>query len=237
MAKRAVKPLRKPLLEIDIVTLFPSMFEGPLTESIVQRAQEKGALKLGYIDPREFTQDRHRTVDDRPFGGGAGMLMMAEPLYQAIKKVRRKGSTVVFLSPQGKVFDQKAARRLAKAKHLVLVCGRYEGVDERVLEYVDEELSIGDFVLTGGELPAMVVADATARLLPGVLEKADAAANESFEQGVLDYPQYTRPRVWRGQEVPEELLSGNHKKVAEWRQGAARRATRKKRPNLLKNKV
>lgn len=213
------------------------MFEGPLSESIVQRARLKGLLELGFVNPRDFARDRHRTVDDRPYGGGAGMVLAPEPLYQAVRKVRRKGSKVILLSPQGRRFDQALARRLAGERHLILVCGRYEGVDERFMDFVDLELSIGDFVLTGGEIPAMAVVDATTRLLPGVLAKADAAVEESFTAGRLDYPQYTRPEVWRGRKTPAVLLSGDHARIAEWRRRAAEAATRRKRPDLLENKL
>lgn len=222
-----------PVLRVSVVTLFPGMFEGPLTQSIVGRAREKGVLEVSFTDPRDFSEDRHRTVDGRPYGGGPGMVLMAEPLYRALKKARRPKATVVMLSPQGKRFDQAAARRLAKAKELVLVCGHYEGVDERVMDFVDEELSLGDFVLTGGEIAAMAVVDAVARLLPGVLVKEGAAEAESFTEPLLDHPHYTRPRVWRGREVPEVLASGDHAKVAAWRRKAALAATKKKRPDLL----
>ncbi|MBI3299191.1 MAG: tRNA (guanosine(37)-N1)-methyltransferase TrmD [Elusimicrobia bacterium] len=220
-------------MRVAVVTLFPGMFEGPLTESIVKRAREKGLLEVSFVDPRDFAEDRHRTVDDRPYGGGPGMVLMAEPLYKAVKKARRPGATVVFMSPQGRRFDQAAAQRLSKAKDLVLVCGRYEGVDERVMDFVDEELSLGDFVVTGGEIPAMAVIDAAARLLPGVLVKEGAAEAESFTEGLLDFPHFTRPRVWRGREVPEVLFGGDHKAIADWRSKAARRVTKKKRPDLL----
>ncbi|OGS36894.1 MAG: tRNA (guanosine(37)-N1)-methyltransferase TrmD [Elusimicrobia bacterium RIFOXYA2_FULL_69_6] len=224
-------------MRIDVVTLFPEMFEPVLGASITGRARERGLLELGTVNPRDFAADRHRTVDDRPYGGGAGMVLMAEPLYRAIKSVRRPGSRVVGLTPRGARFDAAAARRLARAEHLVLVCGHYEGFDERVLRLCDEEVSIGDFVLTGGELPAMMVADAVARLLPGVLKKADAAACESFEGGLLEAPHYTRPRVWRGRKVPEALLSGDHERIADWRRSAARRVTRSRRPDLLKTRT
>ena len=219
-------------MRIDVVTLFPEMFEPVLGASIVGRARARGLLELGTVNPRDFASDRHRTVDDRPFGGGAGMVLKAEPLYRAIKSVRRPESRVVCLTPQGARFDAAAARRLAREQHLVLVCGHYEGLDERVLRLCDEEASIGDFVLTGGELPAMMVADAVARLIPGVLKKADATAKESFEDGLLEHPHYTRPRVWRGRKVPEALLSGDHERIADWRRCAARRVTRRKRPDL-----
>lgn len=215
------------------MTLFPGMFPSVMDASMMARAKDKGLLEWSCVNPRDFTEDKHHKVDDRPFGGGPGMLMMAEPLEKAIKSVRKKGTKVIFLSPQGKTFDAKAASRLSKEKHLVLVCGHYEGVDERTAELFDEELSVGNYVLTGGELPAMLVADAVARLVPGVLKKEDAAVSESFAGGLLDFPQYTRPRVWRGREVPEILFSGDHAKIAKWRQEAARKATKKKRPDLL----
>jgi tRNA (guanine37-N1)-methyltransferase len=209
------------------------MFEGPMTESIVKRAREKGLLELGFVNPRDFTKDRHRTVDDRPYGGGAGMVLMAEPMSRAVRSVRKRGTTVVYLSPQGSRFDQKTARRLAKKKHLVLVCGRYEGIDERLMDLFDMELSIGDYVLTGGELPAMVVSDALARLQPGVLTKEEAAARESFSENMLDFPQYTRPESWKGKKVPPVLLSGDHAKIDDWRRKKALEATKRKRPELL----
>ncbi len=220
-------------MRIDFVTLFPDMFASVMDASIVGRAVEKGLLSWGCVNPRDFSKDKHRKVDDRPFGGGPGMLMMPEPLAQAVKSVKKKGSKVIFLSPQGGVFDDKAAVRLAREKHLVFVCGRYEGVDERASGLFDEEISIGDYVLTGGELPAMLVADAVSRRVPGVLKKQDAAESESFATGLLDFPQYTRPRVWRGREVPEILFSGDHAKIAEWRRKAARTATKRKRPDLI----
>jgi tRNA (guanine37-N1)-methyltransferase len=220
-------------MRIDFVTLFPDMFASVMDASIMGRAREKGLLSWGCVNPRDFSEDKHRKVDDRPFGGGPGMVMMVEPLEKAIASVKTKGAKVIFLSPQGERFDDKKASALTKEKHLVLVCGRYEGVDERAAELFDAELSIGDYVLTGGELPAMVVADAVARKLPGVLKKEDAAESESFVSGLLDFPQYTRPRVWRGGTVPEILFSGDHKKIAEWRRKAARSATKRKRPDLL----
>ncbi len=223
-------------MRIDFVTLFPGMFAGAMDESIVGRARERGQVALGFVDPRDFSTDKHRKVDDRPFGGGAGMVLMPGPLHDAIGSVRSAKSRVILLSPQGRRFDAAAARRLSREEHLVLVCGRYEGVDERLMKEFDEELSIGDYVLTGGELPAMVVADAVVRLLPGVLKKEDAAAAESFEAGLLDFPQYTRPRLWKGRKVPEVLFSGDHKRVAAWRERAARLATKRKRPDLAEIK-
>jgi tRNA (guanine37-N1)-methyltransferase len=219
-------------MKIDIVTLFPEMFEPVLGASIVGRARQRGLLELRFINPRDFTADKHHSVDDRPFGGGAGMVLKAQPLYAAIESVRRPASRTVCLSPQGRCFDAAAARRLSREKHLILVCGHYEGIDERVLRHCDEEISVGDFVLTGGELAAMMVTDAVARFLPGVLKKAEASACESFEGGLLEHPQYTRPRVWKGRKVPNVLLEGDHRRIAEWRLRAALRVTRKKRPDL-----
>lgn len=220
-------------MKIDFVSLFPEMLEPVMGASIVGRARTNGLVEVGVVNPRDFSTDKHRKVDDRPFGGGAGMVLQPGPMAAAIKSVKKRGSRVVFMSPQGHTFTQKEAMRLSKQKHLVLVCGHYEGVDERLMPLFDEEISIGDYVLTGGELPALVVADAVVRILPGVLKKEDAAAAESFSSGLLDYPQYTRPRLWRGKKVPDILLSGDHKKISEWRTNAARRTTRRKRPDLL----
>ncbi len=215
------------------MTLFPDMFAPVMDASILGRARDKGAVEWGCVNPRDFSEDKHRKVDDRPFGGGPGMIMSVEPLERAIASVRKEGSKVIFLSPQGDTFSDKKASELTQEGHLVLVCGHYEGVDERAMALFDEELSVGDYVLTGGEIPAMLVADAVARKLPGVLKKEDAVESESFATGLLDFPQYTRPRVWRGREVPEVLFSGDHKKIAEWRRQAARSATKRKRPDLL----
>ena len=220
-------------MKIDFVTLFPGMFPSVMDASMMARAKDKGLLDWACVNPRDFATDKHHKVDDRPFGGGPGMLMMVEPLEKAIKSVRKKKSKVIFLSPQGKTFDDKAAKRLSREEHLILVCGHYEGIDERTASLFDEEISVGDYVLTGGELPAMLVADAVARLVPGVLKKDDAAASESFSGGLLDFPQYTRPRVWRGREVPEILFSGDHAKIAAWRRTAAKAATKRKRPDLI----
>ncbi len=215
------------------MTLFPDMFAPVMDASILGRARDKGLVDWGCVNPRDFSEDKHRKVDDRPFGGGPGMVMMVEPLEKAIASVKKEGSKVIFLSPQGVPLNDKKVDELTKESHLVLVCGHYEGVDERAMELFDEELSVGDYVLTGGEVPAMLVADAVARKLPGVLKKEDAAESESFATGLLDFPQYTRPRVWRGREVPEVLFSGDHKKIAQWRHEAARSATKRKRPDLL----
>ncbi len=220
-------------MRIDFVTLFPGMFAPVMDASMMARAQEKGLLHWGCVNPRDFSADKRRKVDDRPFGGGPGMLMMAEPLNKAIKSIKKKSSRVIFLSPQGKTFNDKTALRLSREEHLILVCGRYEGIDERLVNRCDEELSIGDFVVTGGELPAMLVADAVARRVLGMFKKEDAAMSESFAAGPLDFPQYTRPRVWLGRTVPEVLFSGDHAKIAAWRRAAANEATRRKRPDLI----
>jgi tRNA (guanine37-N1)-methyltransferase len=219
-------------MRVDAVTLFPGLIDAPLAESIVGRARQEGFLELGFSNPRDFTEDRHRTVDDKPYGGGTGMLMMAEPVYRALKKVRKKGSFVILLTPKGRRFDQPTALKLAKKKHLVFICGHYEGIDERVTPLADLELSIGDYVLTGGEPAAVVVIDAVTRLIPGVLRKGDATVNETFTEGLLEAPHYTRPAVWRGKTVPQELVSGNHKLIAEWRRAQAEALTGKARPDL-----
>ena len=219
-------------MRVDAVTLFPGMIDAPLSESIVGRARQEGLLELGFSNPRDFTEDRHRTVDDKPYGGGTGMVMMAEPVYRALKKVKKKGSFVILLTPKGHRFDQRTALELAKKKHLVFICGHYEGIDERVTPLADLELSIGDYVLTGGEPAAVAVIDAVTRLLPGVLRKGDATVNETFTDGLLEAPHYTRPAVWRGKKVPDELVSGNHRLIAQWRRSQAEALTGKARPDL-----
>ena len=219
-------------MRVDAVTLFPGMIDAPLSESIVGRAREEGYLELGFLNPRDFTEDRHRTVDDKPYGGGTGMVMMAEPVYRALQQVRKKGSFVILLTPKGRPFDQALALKLAKKKHLIFICGHYEGIDERVTPLADLELSIGDYVLTGGEPAAVVVIDAVTRLIPGVLKKDDATVNETFTGGLLEAPHNTRPGVWRGEKVPDALLSGNHKLIAEWRSARALELTGKTRPDL-----
>jgi tRNA (guanine37-N1)-methyltransferase len=221
-------------LRIDIVTLFPRLVEGPLGESMLRIARERGALDVRVVDLRGHTEGRHRVADDYPFGGGGGMVLKPEPLFQAVEALRGPGSHVILLCPQGATFTQAVAARLAGRRHLVLLCGHYEGVDERVRAHlVDEELSIGDYVLTGGELPALVVLDAVARLLPGVLGDPEGATRESFAAGRLDYPQYTRPVEFRGLRVPEVLLSGDHGRIARWRRREALRRTLRRRPDLL----
>ncbi|HMD50599.1 MAG TPA: tRNA (guanosine(37)-N1)-methyltransferase TrmD [Bryobacteraceae bacterium] len=225
-------------MEFHILTIFPEFFQGPFRHGVVAKAAESGRIAIQIHDLRAWTHDRHRTVDDRPFGGGEGMLLKPEPIFDAVESIwpeRTESRRVILLSAQGKRFDQQAARRLAAVPELLLICGRYEGVDERVAEHLaDEELSIGDFVLSGGELAAALVIDCIARLLPGVLGNADSAVQESFgEQNLLDCPQYTRPADFRGWRVPETLLSGNHEEIRRWRQRAAREKTAKNRPDLL----
>jgi tRNA (guanine37-N1)-methyltransferase len=226
------------MLRIDVLTIFPRMLEAPLGEGIVQRAREAGLVRIEAHDLREFTDDRHRSVDDAPFGGGPGMVMKAEPFFRGVEKLmpagRGPGDAVVLLSPRGARFDQRAAERYARLARLVLLCGRYEGVDERVREALaTEEVSLGDFVLTGGEVAALAVVEATVRLLPGALGDKGSSAADSFADGVLDFPHYTRPALLRGRAVPEQLLSGDHARVARWRRKEALRATRERRPDLL----
>jgi tRNA (guanine37-N1)-methyltransferase len=220
-------------MRIDVITLFPEMFEGPLRESILGRARDRGLLQLALHDLRDYATDRHRVVDDAPYGGGAGMVLKPEPIAAAVTDLRGDDGHVVLLTPQGQVFDQSLAGQLAALTHLVLVCGRYEGVDERVRKFVDRELSIGDYVLTGGELAAMVVIDAVARLIPGVIEAA-SLERESHTAGLLEYPQYTRPAEFAGMRVPDVLLSGDHAAIARWREAEARRRTLERRPDLLR---
>lgn len=223
-------------MTIDVLTLFPAMFAGPLDESIIRRARDQGLLELRLHQLRDWTHDRHKTVDDRPFGGGPGMLMKPEPIFEAVAGLRREGSRLVLLSPAGRRFDQTIARELAALPHLLLLCGSYEGVDERVREFlVDDELSIGDYVLTNGALPAMVIIDTVTRLLPGVLGDDASAHDESFSQDWLEYPQYTRPADFRGMKVPEVLVSGNHAEIARWRAAQARLRTQQHRPDLARD--
>jgi tRNA (guanine37-N1)-methyltransferase len=222
-------------MKIDVLTLFPAMFAGPLDESIIKRARQRGILDLKIHDLRDWTHDLRRTVDDRPFGGGPGMLLKPEPLFEAIESLRREKTRVVLFSPAGRKFDQGIARELAQQEDLLFITGHYEGLDERVREaLVDDELSIGDYVLTNGALPAMVVVDAVTRLLPGVLGDDESSLDESFSHGLLEYPQYTRPAEFRGMKVPEVLLSGNHAGIEKWRREQAQLKTEANRPDLLK---
>jgi len=219
-------------LEIDVVCLFPGMLEGPLSESIPGRIRERGLAEIRIHDLRQWGLGRHRSVDDTPYGGGAGMVLRPEPVAAALDALRRPESTAILLDPGGEVFRQARAADLAAREHLVLVCPRYEGVDERIRELFDLELSIGDYVLTGGELAALVVIDAVTRLLPGAIDAA-STVEESFSAGLLEYPQYTRPAEFRGKAVPDILVSGHHEAVRRWRHDAAVARTRARRPDLL----
>ena len=221
-------------MKIDVLTLFPAMFAGPLDESIIMRARKAGLLELKIHQLRDWTQDRHKTVDDRPFGGGPGMLMKPEPLFAAVESLQREHTKVILLTPSGRKFSQAIARELAAEPDLLLVTGHYEGFDERVREALaDDELSIGDYVLTNGALPAMVVIDAVTRLLPGVLGDDDSSRDESFSHGLLEYPQYTRPAEFRGMKVPDVLVSGHHAEIEKWRREQAKLRTQEKRPDML----
>ena len=228
-------------LKFEIVTLFPDMFDAISNYGVLGRAIRSGALEIGFVNPREFAQDAHRTVDDRPYGGGPGMLMMVQPILEAIQTARQRlldkgcGSPkVVYVSPQGRLFDQGAAQCFSQQDGLVFLCGRYEGIDERIIELVvDEEWSLGDFVLSGGELPVMAMIDAASRLLPGVLGHQDSAREDSFADGLLDCPHYTRPEQFQGRRVPDVLLSGNHARIRQWRLTQSLGRTWERRPDLL----
>jgi tRNA (guanine37-N1)-methyltransferase len=220
-------------MEIELLTLHPDLVRSPLEHSILGRAQRAGHLVVRVHDIRDHAEGRHRQVDDTPYGGGAGMVMKVDVMVRALRAVRREKSHVVLLGPGGTPLSQDGAASLARKEHLVLLCGHYEGVDDRVRSFVDQEISIGDYVLTGGELPALVVVDSVARLLPGVLGNEDSAREESFSQGLLEYPQYTRPAEFEGQRVPEVLASGDHGAIAAWRASASVERTRQLRPDLL----
>lgn len=221
-------------MKIDVVTLFPGIFAGPLQESILAKAQARGVVDIRVVNLREYAAGRHRVTDDYPFGGGGGMILKPEPLWAAVETLRTEAARVILLDPQGRRFCQEVARDLSKASHLILLCGRYEGVDERVREHlVDDELSLGDYVLTGGELPALVVIDAVTRLCPGALGNEAASGQDSFAGGLLEGPHYTRPEEFRGHRVPEILLSGDHKKIARWRRLQSLWRTWRRRPDLL----
>ena len=221
-------------LSIDVITIFPRILDGFLNESMLKRASKQGAVQFRTIDLRNFTHDVHRTTDDKPYGGGPGMLMKPEPLFEAVESVITHGARVILMTPQGKPFKQSMAVELSKEKHLIFVCGHYEGIDERVRRNLtNDEISIGDYVLTNGVLPAAVVIDAVVRLLPGVLGGAGATLEESFNRGYLEYPQYTRPPEYRGMKVPEILMSGNHEEIARWRKEQAVARTMENRPDLL----
>jgi tRNA (guanine37-N1)-methyltransferase len=227
------------VLSVEVLTLFPRMIAAPLEESLLGKAREKGLVRVQVTDIREFAQGKHRVTDDVPYGGGAGMVMKPEPLVAAIEAARERlpGAHVVLMSPQGRKFDHSLAQELVKRGKLVFVCGRYEGVDERVVSFVDEEISLGDFVLSGGEFAALAVIDAVARLLPGVMGNAESVQIESFSEGLLEGPHYTRPPEFRGLKVPEILLSGDHAKIAQWRKEQALARTRERRPDLRGKKA
>ena len=220
-------------MKVDVLTLFPAMFAGPLDESILRRARESGRLEMALHDLRDWTHDRHRTVDGIPYGGGPGMVLKPEPIFEAIDELANDTTQVVMLTPQGEPFRQAKARTLSTHEHLLLLCGSYEGFDERIRTRVHHEISIGDYVLTNGALPAMVVIDAVTRLLPGVLGDDASSVEESFSENTLDYPQYTRPAEYRGLEVPEVLQNGNHAAIEQWRREQAEQRTRERRPDLL----
>ena len=220
-------------MKIDILTLFPKMFDA-LKESLIGKAWKDGVVQINIIDIREFSQDKHKKVDDYPFGGGDGMVMMPQPLYDAIMSVKTPDSYVIYLSPKGTPLKQPKVKELSTYNHLILVCGHYEGIDERVIELcVDEQVSVGDFVLTGGEIPAMALVDSVLRYLPNVLGNSHSAEDESFSDNLLEYPQYTRPREFKGLSVPEVLVNGNHKEIAKWRENQKLSETKKYRPDLL----
>jgi len=222
-------------MRIDLLTLFPEFFRSPLAESMLQQAQIRGAVEFKVLNLRDYTTDRHQVTDDRPYGGGPGMVMLMAPLVAAIRAARQEDPQVciLLLSPQGLLFSQDKAGELAALPHLLLICGHYEGVDERVKYYIDGMLSIGDYILTGGEIPALAVLDAVTRLLPGVLGGEGAAADDSFQTGLLEYPHYTRPRDFEGHRVPQVLLEGDHRRIREWRRQQALLRTRASRPDLL----
>jgi tRNA (guanine37-N1)-methyltransferase len=226
-------------MRIDVLTLFPSMFEGVFGSSILGKAREKGIVSLNAVNFRDFANNKHNTVDDYPFGGGGGMVLKPEPIFAAVEHIAAASGTkprVILMCPQGTPYSQRIAERLSRESHLLLICGHYEGYDERIREHLaDEELSIGDYVLTGGELPAMVVIDSVVRLLPGVLGNEQSAVTDSFSTGLLEYPQYTRPANFRGWNVPDVLLSGHHEQIAKWRREQSLLRTLKRRPELLED--
>ena len=220
-------------MRIDVLTLFPEMF-GAFNESIIGRARESGLLEINVINIRDFSKDKHKKCDDAPFGGGAGMVMTPQPLFDAIESVKTKDSLVILTSPRGQTFNQKICKEVSSFKHLIFVCGHYEGIDERIIELcIDREISIGDFVLTGGEIPAMAMVDAISRYVDGVLGNNQSLEEESFSSGLLEYPQYTRPAEFKGLKVPEVLLSGNHAEIAKFRKAEAEKITKARRPDII----
>jgi len=222
-------------VKITVLTLFPEMFAPVLNESIIKRAQENSLIEFSFVNFRDFSTNKHKTVDDTPFGGGAGMVLSVEPIYLALKSIDGNEKALkILLTPQGKIFKQSRAKELVLHEHIIIICGHYEGFDERVRDYVDLELSIGDFVLTGGEIAALVVIDSISRLIPGVLGSQESYEHDSFYTDSLDYPQYTKPREFMGKKVPDVLLSGNHQEIAKWREEMKLRKTTERRPDLLK---
>ena len=220
------------MIKIDILTLFPNMFDGVFSESIIKRAIDLGKVEINLINFRDFTLDPHNKVDDTPYGGGAGMVLMAQPIFDCVKSIRTDKSKVILLTPSGIPYKQKMAYQFSEYEHLIIICGHYEGFDERIKSICDMEISIGDYVLTGGEIPAMVLTDSIVRLLPGVITD-ESHRNDSFNNNLLDYPTYTKPRVFEGMEVPEVLLSGDHKKIEEYRLKESLRITKERRPDLI----
>ena len=221
-------------MKIDVLTLFPEMFVGPLDVSMVARARKAGLLELQVRNLRDWTHDRHKTVDDRPFGGGPGMVLKPEPIFEAVEALASDQTQIIMVAPTGRPFTQAVARELAQEQHLLFLCGSYEGFDERIRTLIDDELSIGDYVLTNGGLPAMVIIDTVTRLIPGVLGHEESAQDESFSHGLLEYPHYTRPAEFRGLKVPDVLMSGNHAEIEKWRREEARLRTQDRRPDLWK---
>ena len=219
-------------MRIDILTLFPEMFDGFLNTSIIKRARDEQCVDIRIHNIRDYSLDKHKRVDDYPYGGGAGMVLMAQPIFDCVESIKTEDSTVILLTPDGKVYNQQMAHDLSLKKHLIFICGHYEGFDERIRSICDLEVSIGDYVLTGGEVPAMAIVDSVVRLLPGVITE-ESYQNDSFQNSLLDYPTYTKPREFRGMEVPEVLVSGDHKKIDEWRREESIKRTKERRPDLL----
>ncbi len=219
-------------MKIDILTLFPHMFQGVFEESILKRAIDEGKVEINLVNFRDYTKDPHNKVDDTPYGGGAGMVLMCQPIFDCVASLRKEDSVVVLLTPDGEVYNQAMAYELSQEKHLILICGHYEGFDDRIRSICDREISVGDYVLTGGEIPAMAVVDSITRLLPGVITE-ESHINDSFHDQLLDYPTYTKPRVYEGMEVPEVLVSGDHQKIDQWRREESMKKTQERRPDLL----
>lgn len=220
-------------MQFDILTLFPAMFEGPLNESILKKAQEKGFLLIKVHDIRQKCGDKHKTADDSSFGGGPGMVMLLRPILEILKNLKKSNTKTILMSPSGSKLNQKKVKEFSHADHLIIICGHYEGIDERIMSEVDEEISMGDYVLTGGELPAMVLIDAVSRYIPGVVKEKDSVDADSFSDGILDFPHYTRPSEFEGQKVPDVLMSGNHEEIRKWRRREALSRTLFRRPDLF----